>query len=157
MIKVIIYLISVLLAILGAFVSMKALPLPSWILSLNLAINCLLAASTAGCLYCLRSVYLNRCVHNRWATEWETWYYLRPLTSGISGIAAYLFLKASLIALDASQTSSTSEQGYLALAFLAGLNVDKFILKLEDIGLSIFGIEKSRNAKSSDTTKNQKD
>jgi len=44
--------------------------------------------------------------------------------------------------------------GFLALAFIAGLNVDKFITKIEDIAQATWGIEKSRTARSQDTNGN---
>ncbi len=118
-----------------------------------MALKCGMVAALGGVLYCLRSVYLNRCVHNRWDIQWEVWYYLRPLTSSICGLVAFLFLKAGLVVLDASQNQGAGEFGYLALALLAGLNVDKFVEKIEDIGKSLFGIEKSRNAKNSSNKK----
>ena len=40
--------------------------------------------------------------------------------------------------------------GYLAFAFVAGLNVDKFVLKIEEISKATFGIEKSRSGSKDD-------
>jgi len=40
----------------------------------------------------------------------------------------------------------------MAFAFFAGLNVDKFVGKIEDVGMAIFGIEKSRTARSGDNS-----
>ena len=40
-----------------------------------------------------------------------------------------------------------TDLGFLALAFIAGLNVDKFIAKVEDIAQASWGIEKSRAGK----------
>ena len=34
--------------------------------------------------------------------------------------------------------------GFYALAFVAGMNVDKFVAKIEDIAQATWGIEKSR-------------
>ncbi|MDO9177607.1 MAG: hypothetical protein Q7U16_04655 [Agitococcus sp.] len=151
--KVIAYQVVLLLVILAGFLLFKVLTIPEWILQIKLAINCCMIAALGGILYCLRSVYLNRCVHNRWDEQWEVWYYLRPITSSICGVVAYLFLKASLVVLDASQNVDSGEYGYLAFAFLAGLNVDKFVEKIEDLGKSLFGIEKSRVSKSSSENK----
>lgn len=123
---------------------------PEWLIEAELAINCVLIAATAGSLYCLRAVYLNKCVRNSWDKNWETWYYLRPLTSAISGLAAYIFLKAGLVVLEASQDVDSGSYGYLAFAFIAGLNVDKFVVKIEEIAKATFGIEKSRTASDSD-------
>lgn len=56
-----------------------------------------------------------------------------------------MFLKAGLLLLEAAaQRPDATQLGYLALAFIAGLNVDKFIAKVEDIAQATWGIEKSR-------------
>ncbi|MDV6315728.1 hypothetical protein [Idiomarina sp. HP20-50] len=148
--KVIFFLLLCLILILVGFIKIELSSLPEYLLSAELAIRCGMISALGGVLYCLRSVYLNRCVRNRWSTEWEVWYYLRPITSSICGVVAYLFLKAGLIILNASDVASGEGHfGYLALAFLAGLNVDKFVERIEEVGKSIFGIDKSRNAKNS--------
>ena len=120
---------------------------PDWLNNYLLAIQCVLVAAVGGSLYCLRAIYINKCVRKNWDVEWETWYYLRPITSSISGFAAYIFLKAGLVVLEASQEADSGEYGFLALAFIAGLNVDKFVQKIEDVAKSTFGIEKSRASK----------
>jgi hypothetical protein len=62
---------------------------------------------------------------------------------------SWLFLKAGLIVLESSQNPNSSNLGLYALAFIAGLNVDRFLGKLEEIAQSIWGIEKSRASKDS--------
>lgn len=147
--KVIFYLLSVLIGVIAGFVAIKTCGLPDWVVSIRLGIECGLVSALGGVLYCLRGVYLNRCVHNRWDAHWETWYYLRPVTSAICGVVAFMFLSAGLVVLDASQNPGSGDYGYLAFSFLAGLNVDKFVEKIEDVGKSIFGIDKSRTSKNS--------
>ncbi|MCK4824986.1 hypothetical protein KA005_55060 [bacterium] len=51
--------------------------------------------------------------------------------------------------MESKQLSGTTDLGFLALAFIAGLNVDKFIEKIEDIAQASWGIEKSRTSKES--------
>lgn len=127
---------------------------PDWLMNYELAINCILIAAVAGSLYCLRAVYLNKCVRKTWDTDWEPWYYLRPITSSISGLASYVFLKAGLIVLEASQGIDSGDFGFLAFAFIAGLNVDKFVVKIEEIAKATFGIDKSRTANYSENKEN---
>lgn len=62
------------------------------------------------------------------------------------GAVSYLFLKAGLLILEAGMNPDASELGYYALAFVAGLNVDKFLSKVEDVALAVWGIEKSRTS-----------
>jgi len=48
--------------------------------------------------------------------------------------------------LEAQQTEISTNLGFYALAFVAGLNVDKFIEKIEDMAQVTWGIKKSRTA-----------
>lgn len=108
------------------------------------AIACCALACIGGCLYCMRAVYLNRCVYNRWSKDWYVWYFLRPVASFVCGGVSYLFLQAGLLVLDAGTDGNASQLGFYALAFISGLNVDKFLAKIEDVAKAVFGIEKSR-------------
>jgi hypothetical protein len=112
--------------------------------SLILPFKSILSAGFGGILYLLRAVYVNKCVRKSWDKEWETWYYIRPFTSLLSGIASYIFLKAGVLVLNAEIEVSTSSYGFMAVAFIAGLNVDKFTSKLEDLAKAAWGVEKSR-------------
>ena len=142
--KIIAYLVLWLIAIVFLMVWQNFVELPEWYLK-----NLLLAQSTligimGGITYCLRAVYINKCVKKKWETEWETWYYLRPITSAVSGFASFVFLKAGLLVLDAATKPDQISYGYLAIAFIAGYNVDNFMKKLEEVASSIWGIKKSR-------------
>ena len=124
---------------------------PSWVSdSLILILRCGAVGGVGGVLYCLRSVYLNKCVHNRWDSDWYIWYVIRPIASVVCGGISYLLLKAGLLILDASKDQASNDIGLYALAFIAGLNVDKFLLKIEEIGNAAWGVDKSRNAKAND-------
>lgn len=117
---------------------------------LKIIFQCSLTGLIGGTLYCLRAVYINRCVNRTWGPDWYIWYFIRPITSLISGGVSYLFLKAGLLVLDSNRNSDASEIGFFALAFVAGLNVDKFVAKIESVAQAIWGIEKSRSADQSD-------
>lgn len=144
MIKIIVYLLSwlvlsILLSIIHYIVNM-----PSWFLSNILLVRCTLLGIIGGELYCIRAVYLNKCVLKQWDENWEVWYYLRPITSAISGFISCIFLKAGLIVMEAETKPEAITFGYLAVAFIAGYNVDNFMKKLESIASSVWGIKKSR-------------
>jgi len=113
---------------------------------IRIGLACCCTAGVGGVLYCLRAVYINRCVRNQWSAQWNWWYVLRPLTSFICGGASYLFLKAGLLVLESKTEGGASEIGFYALAFIAGLNVDKFVAKIENVAQAVWGIEKSRSA-----------
>lgn len=121
--------------------------MPSWWTASDLVISWSLVGGLGGATYCLRGVYLNASVRKQWDEDWKPWYYIRPAVSHISGAASYIFLRAGLLLLEATPGEKTTNLGFLALAFIAGLNVDKFIAKVEDIAQATWGIEKSRAAK----------
>jgi len=112
----------------------------------NLLFECILLGGIGGAMYCLRGVYLNFCVRKNWDNEWSVWYVLRPVVSLICGGVSYLFLKAGLLVLEAKNEADATNLGFYAFAFIAGLNVDKFIAKIEDIAKSTWGIDKSRSS-----------
>jgi hypothetical protein len=116
-----------------------------WLEVIQIPISCGLIGCAGGITYCLRGVYLNACVRRQWDEVWFPWYYIRPIVSLISGVISYIFLKAGLLVLDATQQTDPNLIGFYALAFIAGLNVDKFVAKLEDIAHATWGIEKSRS------------
>jgi hypothetical protein len=105
---------------------------------------CGVSGGLGGCLYCLRGVYLNACVRKNWDAQWEPWYYIRPFASLLCGGVSCLFLKAGLLVLEAGEKANATQLGFYAFAFVAGLNVDKFVAKIEDIAQATWGIEKSR-------------
>ena len=111
---------------------------------LRLPLYCGLCGGIGGVTYCLRGVYLNACVFDRWTEKWLPWYFIRPIVSFICGVVSYIFLKSGLIVLEAKQGDNPTNLAFYALAFIAGLNVDKFIEKLEDIAQVSWGIKKSR-------------
>lgn len=148
--RVVAYLMGLLLLITIGYIGFIKGDYPDWLTVHQLLLKCGLTGMLGGVLYCGRAVYLNKCVRKTWDPEWMVWYFLRPVISGICGVTAYVFLKAGLVVLDASQNSSGGTYGYLAFALFAGLNVDRFMAKIEELGVAMFGIEKSRAARSSD-------
>lgn len=128
---------------LGYIITLSQPIQPDWF---RVGLTCGLIGGLGGCMYCLRGVYLNYSVRRRWGTEWIPWYLLRPLVSAGSGAISYLFLKAGLLVLESGTNPDATEIGFYALAFIAGLNVDKFISKLEDVAQAVWGIERSRTA-----------
>lgn len=117
---------------------------PEW---LRVGLTCGAVGGLGGCMYCLRAIYLNYSVRRVWGNEWIPWYLIRPVVSAGSGAISYVFLKAGLLILESGTKPDATEIGFYALAFIAGLNVDRFISKLEDIGQAVWGIEKSRASK----------
>ena len=113
--------------------------------SLYLFVYCGVIGGIGGITYCLRGVYLNTCVYKRWDNSWLPWYFIRPVVSFICGVVSCLFLKAGLFVLEANQSLNPTNLGFLSLAFVAGLNVDKFTKKIEDIAQVTWGIEPTRS------------
>lgn len=145
--KIIAYLILLGFILIGLLVYHYHPLFPNWLKGHSLIYLCVIMGGLGGVVYCLRGVYLNACVRKSWDKEWHPWYYIRPLVSLVCGGISYLFLKAGLLILESNQSSDSSNLGFLALAFIAGLNVDKFVSKIEDVAQAVWGIEKSRTAK----------
>jgi hypothetical protein len=124
--------------------------LPSWLAPFSLAYRCALIGTLGGVVYCLRAVYLNKCVYSRWSEDWHVWYYLRPIVSTAAGGVSYVILSAGLLVLDSSQNEHAMPFGYLALAFIAGLNVDRFLHRIEEIAQTAWGIRPSRASRVSE-------
>lgn len=121
--------------------------LPEWILKIKLLFECIIIGGFGGIVYCFRAIYLNSSVKKVWDNSWNIWYIIRPFVSLIMGAVSFLFLKAGLIVFEASQNPDASFFAFYALSFIAGLNVDNFISKIESIAQSTWGIEKSRASK----------
>lgn len=145
--KIIVFLILFLVCLAILLIAYFAGALPVWVDGFRLWFLCAITGGIGGCVYCLRGVYLNACVYKRWADDWQPWYYIRPFVSLVCGGISCLFLKAGLLVLESTQNQGASDLGFYALAFVAGLNVDKFIAKIEDIAQASWGIEKSRSAR----------
>ena len=112
-----------------------------------LAFKCGIAGGIGGALYCIRGLYLNVSVKDQWESRWNLWYVARPLASVVMGVITYIFIRAGLLVLEATDLESSTQYGYMTLAFLAGLNVDNFIKKFETIAESSFGVGRSRASK----------
>lgn len=134
--KVIVYLLVLLTVLIYLITLHPRNALPTWIDNYSLAYLCTLMGGVGGVIYCLRGVYLNYSVKKNWDSTWEPWYYIRPIVSLLCGVISYIFLKAGLLVLESNQNSDSSDLGFLALAFIAGLNVDNFVKKIESIAQS---------------------
>jgi hypothetical protein len=142
------YLIAALTGLTYLLVTHLIGELPTPLSELKVGITCSVIGGIGGCIYCLRAVYLNACVRQQWNDVWKPWYYIRPIVSVACGGVSYLFLRAGLLILESGSRSDSTDLGFYALAFIAGLNVDKFISKIEDVAQAVWGIEKSRSSSS---------
>jgi hypothetical protein len=138
------YLLVVAAALAGGVLAQVLGLLPDTFSPIRIGATCGAVGGIGGCVYCLRGVYLNACVRKQWDDDWQPWYYIRPLVSIACGAISYVFLSAGLLVLEAGQREDSSYFGFYALAFIAGLNVDKFIARVEGIAHATWGIEKSR-------------
>lgn len=113
---------------------------------IKVLLYCILAGGLGGIIYCLRGIYLSACVRKNWDKDWYPWYFIRPIVSLLTGGVSYVFLKAGLLVLESQSKANSSHLAFYAIALIAGLNVDKFIRKLEDIAKTTWGIDKSRTS-----------
>ncbi|PKA22288.1 hypothetical protein CH381_31680 [Leptospira sp. mixed culture ATI2-C-A1] len=150
LILVIIYCTSLLLSamttsilILFKIISIDDYALKNWILSA-------LFGLLGGSVYCLRGIYLNYSVNNNWALRWLPWYFIRPMISFVTGFFSYLFIRILLILLEAQPLENSTNLGYFLFAFIAGLNVDNFLKRLEEIAKLVWSINESRSSNQED-------
>ncbi|WP_438479700.1 hypothetical protein [Oleiharenicola lentus] len=124
--------------------------IPPWLIPFEVGCLCLLTAGIGGIVYCLRGLYVNTCAGAGWNERWMLWYFTRPIVSLVCGAVSYLLLKAGLLVLDSAPRAESNHLGFYVLAFIAGLNVDKFLTKIEEVAQTTWGIEKSRSARVQD-------
>jgi len=141
-----IVLIAELIAVIGVFASIALGQAPWLDGDLKIVVFCILFGGLGGVTYCLRGIYLNACVRKQWDVGWLPWYLLRPVVSLVLGGVSYLLPNRALT-LGATQDEAGSQLGVWAMSFIAGLNVDRFIAKIEDIGSTVWGVEPSRQSK----------
>ena len=144
---VIFYLVALALLYLAAIIFFASGEEPQWLANMKTPAICALVGGLGATTYCLRAVYINHCVKDQWSDQWLAWYYIRPVVGVICGLAAWIFLEAGLLVLESSTTDNPTRFAFYALAFIAGLNIDRFLAKLEGVAASTWGIEKSRMAR----------
>ncbi|MCK4306162.1 MAG: hypothetical protein KAY24_18120 [Candidatus Eisenbacteria sp.] len=145
--RAILYLLLWLAAIAGLIALDLRNGFPQWLDPFRIWVISGAMGVLGGILYCLRAVYLSVAVRRDWDDRWLYWYFLRPFASLISGFLACLFLKAGLIALGSTPGEGSPVIGFYALAAIAGLNVDRFVAKIEDVAQATWGIKLSRAAR----------
>lgn len=153
MILIILYHLLFLLIYAALVIASLTGKLPIWALEYHQPFFCILAGGLGGSIYCLRGVYLHASVKKDWDLTYRPWYYIRPIVSLCSGLVSFIFLKAGLLALDSELHQDANFWGFYALAFIAGLNVDKFVEKIEEIAHATWGIARSRVSDKNDERK----
>lgn len=125
----------------GALIYMRKIFMPGQIT--EIAIYCVLFGMLGGMVQCFRGYYLHSAVYKDWDDNWNVWYYVRPIVSGILGLVSLIFLKAGLFVFSAEPKLPTeigNAMAYIAVAFIAGYNVQNFLTKLEEISKTTLGI-----------------
>lgn len=108
---------------------------------IDIGTYCVVFGVLGGIVQCFRGYYLHAGVYKDWDDNWNIWYYIRPVVSGILGFVSLVFIKAGLFVF--SSEGGNNLMAYLAVAFIAGYNVQNFLTKLEEISKATLSIEKS--------------
>ncbi|MBX7149568.1 hypothetical protein K1X76_10860 [bacterium] len=140
------YHLSLVLIYILSFIAFATGSWPPWLIPYEQPIFSILLGGLGGAIYCLRGVYINACALKQWDLSWRPWHFIRPIVSLACGFISYIFLKAGLLVLDATLTPEANHFGFYALAFIAGLNVDRFIERLEEIAHGTWSIKHSRTS-----------
>lgn len=112
------------------------------IVNIEIGAYCFYFGIVGGITHCLRSIYLHTSLLADWNSRWNTWYFLRPIVSGIMGVISFIFIKAGLLAFSSEVATENRTFAFIAISFLAGYNVKNFLSKIEDVSKSLIGIEK---------------
>ena len=99
-----------------------------------------------GSVYCLRGLYFHYCIEKDWDNIWVVWHVIRPLVSTVCGAVSLVFVKAGLLLFGGASIEMQNHYGVYALAFIAGLNVDNFVKKIELIFKEAIGIKQTRTS-----------
>ncbi len=109
-------------------------------------VNVIFFGLLGGCSYCLRALYIRYCVTKEWCNRWIVWHIIRPIISCIMGAVSFLFIKAGLLLLSIPEAEATQNYGLYAIAFIAGMNVNNFIQRIEGIFKNVMQIEPTRTS-----------
>lgn len=137
------YLVTMLLFLLTLLLLTLSGILPYWIRDHDVVIKCALSGGFGAVSYGFMAIYYHYCKREDWNAVWIPWYFMRPILGIIVGAFTYFFVAAGLLVLEAATPSGASHLGIFALAFVAGLNTDRFIAKIEDVVSNLWGIEPS--------------
>lgn len=129
------------------FIIVLSNSIPQWMSPYETALLCGLTGGIGGIVYCMRGLYVNTCVRPEgWDPKWMPWYFIRPIVSHLCGGISFVVLKTGLLVLESQPKADSHQIGFFLLAFVAGLNVDKFVTKIEDLAQTTWGIDRSRSA-----------
>jgi hypothetical protein len=106
-----------------------------------MALSCL-----GSVIYCLRAIYLHRCIRKDWDAQMAAWYWLRPLVGLLTGAVVFILVNAGLVMLNAEIAQQGNPYGLYAIAVIAGYNIDRFWIFVENVMQKALGIEPSRRA-----------
>ena len=150
MVGVAVYLIVWALGLGGALVFLSVSESAAQLSGIIIPIYCVLFGALGGVTYCLRGLYLNVAVKDNWDPKWKIWYFVRPLVSAILGGLSFVFVSAGLLVLDAADPAPNGIYGFIALSFVAGLNVDGIVKRIEEVAQATWGLGPSRTSKRGD-------
>jgi hypothetical protein len=142
------YLGIMLLALLALLILILSGVLPPWLIAHATIIKCSLIGGFGAISYCLLAVYYHYCRKGDWKEKWIPWYYIKPVLGMIIGGFTYFFVAAGLLVLEATAEAEPSQLGVFVLSFIAGLNTDQFIAKIENIVSNLWGIKPSSLSRS---------
>ena len=101
---------------------------------------CSLFGMLGSIFYCLRAYYLHTAVFKDWDSDWNVWYYIRPIAGGISGFISLFFIKLGFLIFSSDQkvfTEGRKVLAYFTIAFIAGYKVKRFSEIIEGISKRI--------------------
>lgn len=104
------------------------------------------AGMLGGCLYSFRGITIHASL-NDYSRDYDLTYFLKPLSSGMSGLLVFFLLLGGALTLNISTSevpqawqTFSGRMPYIAFSLLAGYGAHEFMLKLKDLAESIFAV-----------------
>lgn len=114
----------------------------------RIAFFTIISAYIGGVFYCLRAVYETCCVRNNWDDRWIVWYFLRPVTSLLSGFLIWLALKSGTFMMSGKPIDINIWISCF-LGFIAGMNVKNIQKFIEETFKKKAGVNPSNQSQNS--------
>lgn len=141
------YLATFLLALgAAAYYYLCADYVPNCLHKIKLPYFCAIAGGAGSVFYSLWAVYSHWSRQKNWDDDWLVWYLIRPILGLIAGVFTFILLKSGLILLTQQTPSGPASQNlssnlaYLALAFLAGFNIEDVTKKFKELFKNFFNV-----------------
>ena len=102
------------------------------------------AGGLGASVYCIRGLY-KHCSLGDYEARYAYWYLFRPWIGAVLGVVSYLLIAAGFLALGCSGGNKPdplrARMLYVAVGFMAGFSANEFVVKLNAVAKTLFGVD----------------